>query len=108
MDGKIAINAKIGRPMMKTLARGKRLRGMALDPFGQTGLRRAERAVVGEYIALLDALADQLNIDELPWATSVAGSAMDVRGYEELKMERLELFRAKMSAARSRLDQIRA
>ncbi len=103
MTDKIRLNARWAGPVMKTLARGKLLRGTPLDPFGYARLRRLERAVVGRYITILDKLITNLQPESIDWATSVAEAAMDVRGYEDLKLERLEILEAKLDAAEARL-----
>ena len=41
-------------------ARGKRLRGTRLDPFGRTEIRRYERALPGEYLEAMNAVYAQL------------------------------------------------
>ena len=94
MDSKIAVDQRLGRPIMTLLARGKRFRGTAMDPFGRTRLRRVERALVDEYRSTLERLADDLSEETIDAATEVAQAAMDVRGYEELKLERAEILRS--------------
>ncbi len=94
MDSKISIDQRVGRPMMAVLARGKRLRGTALDPFGHTRLRRLERALVGEYRTTLERLAAGLSAESIDRATMVARAAMDVRGYEDLKAQRADVLRS--------------
>jgi indolepyruvate ferredoxin oxidoreductase len=47
-------------PLFRVLARLKRLRGTALDPFGYTAERRAERRLIAEYEALIDMLLPRL------------------------------------------------
>ncbi len=99
MDSKIGIDQRIGRPMMAALARGKRLRGTALDPFGRTKLRRVERALISEYRATLERLATELSAESIERATGVARAAMEVRGYEDLKLERAEILRSVLRQA---------
>ena len=101
MDSKIAIDQRLGRPVMAALARGKRLRGTAMDPFGRTKLRRVERALIGEYRTTLERLAADLSTENLGRATDVARAAMEVRGYEELKLERAEVLRSVLRQAAS-------
>ena len=99
MNSKIAVDQRVGRPIMVALARAKRVRGTALDPFGRTKLRRVERAMIGEYRSALEHLAAELSADSVEQATSVARAAMDVRGYEDLKMERADVFRSLLREA---------
>ena len=85
-------------PGFRVLARGKRLRGTPLDPFGRTKVRRAERALTSEYLdALADVLAD-LTADNLGEAVRIAELPDLVRGYEDLKLARIAEFRAQLAA----------
>ena len=90
-------------PVLRTLRRGRRLRGRALDPFGHTRVRRTERALIGEYrdavrraLAVLDDenRDDVLALCELPDL---------VRGYEEIKLRNVERYRAELDAALAKL-----
>ncbi|MFK8023297.1 MAG: indolepyruvate ferredoxin oxidoreductase family protein [Ilumatobacter sp.] len=91
MDRKLGIDARIGRPMMATLAAGKRLRGTKLDPFGRSEMRRAEQALVPEYVDFLDAELRHLGQHPAARADVLAALAlpMGIRGYEGLKMRRI-------------------
>ena len=73
---------------MAALARGKRLRGTALDPFGRAEVRRVERALVEEYSAALHRLAAGLSAEGYDAALATAGLADQVRGYEHIKLAR--------------------
>ncbi|WGW04307.1 indolepyruvate ferredoxin oxidoreductase family protein [Tropicibacter oceani] len=73
------------RPVMGLLAKGKRLRGTPFDPFGQTSERRTERALIAEYRAVLELLADTLTPDSLPGAVLAAGSVLEARGFGPVK-----------------------
>ncbi|MEM9039000.1 MAG: indolepyruvate ferredoxin oxidoreductase family protein [Actinomycetota bacterium] len=103
LDAKLSIPERLGRPLMATLARSRRLRGTRLDPFGRTEMRRAERDLIDEFDALLDAELRHLDVagsaDESTRAdigATVAALAlpMQIRGYEDLKMRRIAEFRA--------------
>jgi indolepyruvate ferredoxin oxidoreductase len=97
MTKKLAIPATIGRPAMWLLSKGRRLRGTALDPFGRAEVRRLERTLVAEYRSTIGRVLDGLTADGLEDAVATAALAMDVRGYEEIKMAR----------GRTVLDQLR-
>ncbi len=99
MDTKFGVPAKAGMPAMKALAKGKRLRGTKLDPFGRAEVRVVERAMVDEFetamtLTLDRAGAGKISVDD---AVAVAQLPMDVRGYEDLKLERAAAFRQKLS-----------
>jgi indolepyruvate ferredoxin oxidoreductase len=49
------------RPVLRTLAKGRVLRGTPLDPFGMTRVRRLERALVDDYVELLGRLSATLS-----------------------------------------------
>lgn len=103
MSNKLRVGSRWGKPVMQALVRLRRVRGTVVDPFGYAGLRRRERAIIEQYIATIDLMAANLNGDNVEWAASVAGAAMDVRGYEDLKAERLEVFEERLAAARTEL-----
>src|SRR5262249_58254373 len=52
-------------PALRSIARGKRLRGTALDPFGRTEVRRIERSLPDEYRAALSAVLPSLDADRI-------------------------------------------
>jgi len=86
-------------PMVRLLARGKRLRGTRLDPFGRSEVRRLERELPGEYRAAVRTLLARLNAGNLDEAVRIAGLPDCVRGYEELKIGRIGEYRAQLRAA---------
>ncbi|WP_083914482.1 indolepyruvate ferredoxin oxidoreductase family protein [Ilumatobacter nonamiensis] len=96
---KIGVSEKIGRPAMLALARGKRVRGTRLDPFGRTEMRRTERALIDEYLALVDAELDHLGAhpDDIDAVLAALALPMEIRGYEELKLRRVAEFRAALA-----------
>ncbi len=72
-------------PVFRLLAKGKKLRGTVWDVFGHTAERRRERAVIGEYEALLDRIADKLGPETHATATVLAGLPLEVRGFGHVK-----------------------
>ena len=97
LDHKIGLRREVARPAMRALARGKRLRGTALDPFGRTELRRTERELPGEYRAAVRQLLAGLSDERLDEAVAIAGLPDLVRGYEDLKMRRVGEYRAELA-----------
>ena len=73
------------RPLLRVLAKGKRLRGSALDPFGWLAARREERELVGWYLGVVDALLEQLDADTVETAAQIADAPQAIRGYEDVK-----------------------
>jgi indolepyruvate ferredoxin oxidoreductase len=80
------------------LARLKGLRGTAFDPFGKTEERRTERALIGEYCALVDELLHGLSAARLPQALELARLPEDIRGYGHVKARHLAAVRPKWQA----------
>ena len=81
---------------LRVLARGKRLRGTVFDPFGHAHVRRVERGLLAEYVAIVSRLADALDPADYDRAVEVAGLADLVRGYEGVKLANVELYRARL------------
>jgi indolepyruvate ferredoxin oxidoreductase len=76
----------------------KRLRGTALDPFGRAEVRRVERALPGEYRALIECLLGGLTPATHERAVTAARLPDIVRGYEDIKLRNVEKFRAEVRA----------
>jgi indolepyruvate ferredoxin oxidoreductase len=72
-------------PLFRLLAKGKRLRGTALDLFGRTAERRGERQMIVDYLALLDRLTANLTSNKLTQASASARLVQEVRGYGHIK-----------------------
>jgi indolepyruvate ferredoxin oxidoreductase len=69
------------------------LRGGALDPFGWPEVRRVERALVGEYRALVDKVLVGLDAASHARAVKLAGLPDVIRGYEDVKLANVRRFR---------------
>jgi indolepyruvate ferredoxin oxidoreductase len=82
----------------RALARMKGLRGTALDPFGHAAVRRVERALPGEYRALIDRALAGLSPATYERAVSLARLPDVIRGYEDIKLRNVEKFRAEARA----------
>ncbi|MEQ8743506.1 DUF6537 domain-containing protein, partial [Parasphingorhabdus sp.] len=67
------------------LAKGKFLRGSALDPFGRTHERKAERALRDQYIETITDLCTELDTVGLDRAIALAQLPDMVRGYGPVK-----------------------
>jgi indolepyruvate ferredoxin oxidoreductase len=76
----------------KLLTRLKGLRGTALDIFGYTAERRMERALPGEYSAMIFRQLDRKSLD-LPRLVALAKAAELVRGYGHVKEANVARFR---------------
>jgi len=76
----------------------RRLRGTALDPFGYAGMRRLERALIGEYRGLIEKALATLSRDTYERAVKLAALPDLIRGYEEVKLRTVERFRSEVRA----------
>ncbi|MCG8591530.1 MAG: indolepyruvate ferredoxin oxidoreductase family protein [Proteobacteria bacterium] len=86
-------------PLLRALARLRFLRGRLLDPFGHTELRRAERELVAWLEAVIDELARHLDAGNRPAAARILESVGEIRGYEQIKLDRIARVRAEVSRA---------
>ena len=103
MKDKISVPARLGRPAMSALARGRRLRGTRWDPFGRTPLRRMERELPAEYRAAVDVLLEALTPANHTEAVRIADLPDQVRGFEELKASRISAYRDELSRSLARI-----
>ncbi len=86
-------------PFFRLLARARFLRGTIFDPFGYAELRRIERVLPLGYIETLDRVLDRLASANLERAVALSALPDAVRGYENLKLERIADYREALSAA---------
>jgi indolepyruvate ferredoxin oxidoreductase len=84
--------------VFRLLVRMKGLRGTALDPFGRAEVRRVERALVGEYRALIEKAMAGLSPESYERAVRLANLPDAIRGYEELKLRNVGRFREEVRA----------
>ncbi|WP_087721982.1 indolepyruvate ferredoxin oxidoreductase family protein [Pandoraea sp. PE-S2T-3] len=92
------IKQSYGPWMMKAfgvLAKFKGLRGGAFDIFGRTEERRTERALIGEYEALVNELISHLNERNTSLAVQLAELPQEIRGYGHVKDQNLAATRIK-------------
>ena len=82
------------RPLLRVLARGKVVRGTALDPFGWLAARRQERELVSWYRDLIDGLLAELDPQTLATAIEIAEVPREIRGYEGVKAASVERAKA--------------
>ena len=95
---KIAFGAWIF-PLFRLLAKGKRLRGTWLDPFGHTAERRMERALIGEYRALAERIVASVTPETMVQAIDLAASHQLVAGFGPVKQAGMQAWRAKADAS---------
>ncbi len=91
-------------PLLRVLAKGRRLRGGALDLFGRTDERRMERELINQYEARIDELLPRLRVENLALAGEIARLPLSMRGYGHVKIANVALARAREAELLHRLD----
>ena len=90
-------------PAFRSLYRMRRLRGTSLDPFGKAKVRRVERELIAEYE---EAAAEALSL-LTPETHETAVELLElpdlVRGYEEIKLRNVVLYRKRAEGIMKRL-----
>jgi indolepyruvate ferredoxin oxidoreductase len=76
--------------VMSWLARGRRLRGSPLDPFGWQAERRAERALVRGYFEMLEQALPLLSADTRAIVCELADLPLAIRGFDVVRRPALE------------------
>ncbi len=104
MKRKLAVPPAIALPAFTALRGTRRVRGSRLDPFGRAEVRRVERQLVEEYIAIVERLARTVSAENLAAAVSIASLPDLVRGYEAVKLHNVNLYRARLATALNYLD----
>jgi indolepyruvate ferredoxin oxidoreductase len=90
------------RPLLRALRAGRVLRGTPLDPFGWARVRRVERALIGEYEALVTEALPALAV--APETVHEICELPDViRGFEQVKLANVAVYRERAEEMRSRL-----
>ena len=98
MDSKITIGSW-AEPGIRTLAKGKRLRGTPADPFGRAEVRKVERQLPGEFIKAVDRALAALSADTYATAVGLAELPDLVRGYEDIKLANVAIYREALAIA---------
>jgi indolepyruvate ferredoxin oxidoreductase len=88
-------------PVFKVLKTFKFLRGTALDPFGHTEERRAERALIREYEETVERLLARLGEQNHAAAVQIASLPEEIRGFGHIKARSI-------AAARKKRDELLA
>jgi indolepyruvate ferredoxin oxidoreductase len=97
---------KLGRwfvPGFRLLYRMRGLRGTRLDPFGPAKVRRVERELIEEYEGMVAETIALLTPDTHDTAVELLELPDLVRGYEEIKLRNVALYRKRADAILKRL-----
>jgi len=79
------------------LAKGKRLRGTPLDPFGWLPERKMERQLIADYEMVMGEVLAHLTRDNHRLAVEIATLALDMRGYGPVKDRNVAAAKAKQT-----------
>ena len=79
------------------LAKGKRLRGTPLDPFGWLPERKMERQLITDYEMVMGEVLAHLTRDNHHLAVEIANLALDMRGYGHIKDRNVAAAKAKQA-----------
>jgi indolepyruvate ferredoxin oxidoreductase len=99
---------KLGRwfdPAFHALKAGRKLRGTKLDPFGRPEVRRVERELITEYLALVDEVLEVLAPHNAAIAAELLASVDVIRGYEDVKLRNVARWREQVVRLRSQLHE---
>jgi indolepyruvate ferredoxin oxidoreductase len=91
-------------PSFKALYGMRRLRGTRLDPFGKAKVRRVERGLIREYEDMVARTLSKLTPDNHATALELAELPDLIRGYEEIKLRNVVMFRKRAQAIEKRLE----
>ncbi|MET0511535.1 MAG: indolepyruvate ferredoxin oxidoreductase family protein [Thermoleophilaceae bacterium] len=97
---------KLGKwflPSFRALYRARRLRGTKLDPFGHAEVRRVERALIGEYEEIVGEALVRLTPETHATVLDLFELPDVIRGYEEIKLRNVMLFRKRAEGISKRL-----
>jgi indolepyruvate ferredoxin oxidoreductase len=89
-------------PALRVLRASKRVRGTLADPFRWATVRRVERAMIPEYVDAVARLNRRLDggtvsPDLYDDVVGIASLPDRVRGYEDIKLRRAEVYRAELA-----------
>jgi indolepyruvate ferredoxin oxidoreductase len=90
-------------PAFRALYRMRRLRGTRLDPFGKAEVRRVERTLVEEYEDLVEEALGLVTGDTHATAVELLELPDVIRGYEDIKLRNVVLYRKRVEATLKRL-----
>jgi len=91
---KVRLGGRWMRPALQLLAKGKALRGTALDPFGRSAERRMERALIEQYESrvreLLVKLLPTLEAAQRPALLDLLALPLSMRGFGHVKLRNVQ------------------
>jgi len=106
MKKKLKIPYNIAFQLMRILAKGKVLRGTPFDLFGYAKVRKVEREIRDEYVSLILEALTNLQEENYDQVVNMAALAMDVRGFEEIKLRAAEKFLIELKQAATKISSV--
>lgn len=91
------------KPVFRLLYATRHLRGTPFNPFGPGKVRRLERALVEEYVDVLNEIDRHLTATNYGTAIEIAELPDMVRGYEEIKMRNVTKYRERLAQLRTQV-----
>ena len=91
------------RPVFRGLYALRGLRGTRWDPFGHAHVRRVERALITEYRETIERLLPELDVTTMEGAVELAALPDLVRGYEDVKLSKVAVYRDRLREAEQSL-----
>ncbi|MET9992830.1 indolepyruvate ferredoxin oxidoreductase family protein [Streptomyces mutabilis] len=91
------------RPVFRGLYALRGLRGTRWDPFGHAHVRRVERALITEYRETIERLLPELDVTTVEGAVELAALPDLVRGYEDVKLSKVAVYRDRLREAEQSL-----
>ena len=92
-------------PVARVLARMKGVRGSALDLFGATRVRRAERQLITDYEAIIDDVVGRIGVDDHGTLVKLLELPDLARGYEDVKLRNIGRLHERHAELRGQLGQ---
>jgi indolepyruvate ferredoxin oxidoreductase len=90
--------------VLRILLAMRHLRGKFVDPFGHSRVRRVERSLVLEYRATIEGLMSSLSPSNHALAVEIAGLPDVIRGYEGIKLDRVDAYHQRLAALLARYE----
>src|SRR3569623_1790224 len=84
-------------PAFRMLAKMQPLRGTPFDPFGYTGERKMERALIKEYRKTILRLLPELRTNNVAQAAAIAALPEEIRGFGHVKTRNLQKAKQKQA-----------
>ncbi|NBS74211.1 MAG: indolepyruvate ferredoxin oxidoreductase family protein [Betaproteobacteria bacterium] len=95
------------RPALKLLAKGKVLRGTALDPFGYSSERRMERRLIEAHVELVQELLPLANASNLESMREILALPLSMRGFGHVKERNVKAAHIRQNWLLHRIDPVR-